>query len=78
MDRNPCIGYLGSIPGLGKIPHAIGHLSPRATAAEPVCPGACALQQEKPLQREACTSQLENSPHAARRFSVAKNREEGD
>ena len=32
-------------------------LSPRAATTE-----ACALQQEKPLQRETCALQLESSP----------------
>ena len=29
-------------------------MSPRATTTEARAPGACALQQVKPLQREAC------------------------
>ena len=29
-----------------------------------MCSRACALQQEKPLQREAWVSQLETSPHS--------------
>ena len=37
-------------------------LSPRATATEATCPRACALQQEKSLQREARAPQLESSP----------------
>ena len=53
-------------PWPGKIPRAKEHLSPTiepvlyspcATAAE-----ACALQQEKPLQYEACAPRLESSP----------------
>ena len=43
-----------------QIPHASEQLSPGATAIEPVLwsPGgtAAALEQEKPLQREACTT----------------------
>ena len=31
---------------------------------KPMCPRASALQQEKPLQREACTLQLKSSPHS--------------
>ena len=50
--------------------------SPQATTAEPAlrslwapatefaCPRAWAPQQEKPLQWEACSSQLESSPHS--------------
>ena len=36
---------------------------------EPTHPRACALQQEKPLQWEACTLQLQSSSHPARRSS---------
>ena len=44
--------------------------SPGATTTEPTrckyrSPGACAPQREKPLQREACTSQLEKSPRSS-------------
>ena len=39
-------------------------LSPRATVLKPECPGACALQKEKPFQGEACVSQLERSPRS--------------
>ena len=50
-------GDMGSITGPGaKILHALGKLSPCTTIT------AVALQQEKPLQREALTSQLEGSP----------------
>ena len=30
----------------------------------PTCPRACALQQEEPLQWEACAPQIESSPHS--------------
>ena len=41
-------GHMGSIPGLGtKIPHAAGQLSPRASARELMCPGACMPQRER-------------------------------
>ena len=36
-----CKGHVFN-PWSGKIPHAVGQLS--------LCPGACALQQDKPLQ----------------------------
>ena len=50
-------GDMGSITGPGtKILHALGKLSPCTTIT------AVALQQEKPLQWEAHTSQLEGSP----------------
>ena len=39
-------------------------LSPCATATEACLPRLHAPQQEKPLQREACTSQLKSSPHS--------------
>ena len=32
---------------------------------KPTSPRACTLQQEKPLQREAWASQLQNSPHSS-------------
>ena len=55
-------GNTGSIPWSGKIPHAMGHLSPWATATEPRSPRACALQQEKAPKWEAPAPQLESSP----------------
>ena len=39
---------------------------PCATTAGACAPGACALQQERPPQREACEPQLEGAPHPAR------------
>ena len=67
----------GFDPWSGKIPHAIRHLSPCTTTAEPalyrvwelqlwkwVHPRARAPQQEKPLRWEACTLQLERSSHS--------------
>ena len=63
-------------PWSGKIPHATEQISLCAQllslcsrAQEPQllkseCPGACALQQEKPPQREAHTPRLESSPHS--------------
>ena len=54
---------MGLIPGPGsRNPHTVGQIGPQAAATEPVCSGAHALQQEKPPQREACTSQPESSP----------------
>ena len=58
----------GKYPWVGKITRATGHLSLCDTAAEPksktteaCAPGACALQQGKPLQGEDCTPQLEKA-----------------
>ena len=51
-------GDMGFDPWSGKTPHASGQLSPFVRATEACVPRACALQQEKALQREACT-QLE-------------------
>ena len=53
----------GFDPWSGKIPHAAGQLSPCATNTEP-CSRAYALQQEKPLWREACAPHLESSTHS--------------
>ena len=39
-------------------------LSPRATLLKPALPRVCALQQEKPLQREARVLQLESRLHS--------------
>ena len=47
-------------PWSGKIPHAMGQLSP------------CNLPQEKPLQREARTLQLGSSPHSSQLENAAK------
>ena len=54
-----------SIPGLGglHVPFSLGQLNPHATTAEASCPTAHAPQQERPLQWEASTPQLESSPH---------------
>ena len=38
-------------------------MCPRITPSETRMTGACAQQQEKPLQAEACTP-LESSPHS--------------
>ena len=46
-----------------KIPYVMERLSPRATTTEAQVPKAYALQEEKPLQWEACLLRLENSPH---------------
>ena len=58
--KNPLAnaGDMGLVPSPGtKIPHAIGQLSPHTTTTEPMCSTA----QEKSLQGEVCTPQLENS-----------------
>ena len=39
-------------------------LNLRAATTEAHVPRACALQQEKPLQWEACAPELESSPHS--------------
>jgi len=44
-------------PQSRKISHKAGQLNPYATTPELAHPRACALQQEKPAQREACTLQ---------------------
>ena len=54
-------GDTGFYPWSGKTPHASGQLSPCVRATEACVPRACALQQEKALQQEACT-QLECTP----------------
>ena len=54
-------GDTGSNPWSGKTPHASGQLSPCVRTTEVCVPRTCALQQEKALQREACT-QLESTP----------------
>ena len=42
-------GDAGLIPGREtKIPHAVEQLSLRTTTTEPMCPGACGPQVEKP------------------------------
>ena len=60
--KNLPVQETGSIPGLGKVPHALEQLStcatttefvlqsPGTTATESTHPGACALQQEKSQQ----------------------------
>ena len=57
----PCRGH-GFYPWSGKIPRAVGQLSPRATATEPEHPGDCAPQQEDPLWWEAHTPQIREAP----------------
>ena len=57
MDKNPPANAqgTGSIPGPGRSHNAMGQLSLCATTTMPM-PRACALQQEKPLQWEACAT----------------------
>ena len=56
--------HTGLIPGPGtKSPHAVGQLSLSATTTEPMHSRVCALEQEKPLQWEPCTPQLESKLH---------------
>ena len=69
------VGDTGSIPGLRRSPML--QTNYRACALEagsgnygahvpqlpkPACSGVCALQREKPLQREACAPQREDRP----------------
>ena len=71
MVKNPSAnaGDTGSSPGPGTshMPrsnwvHASQLLSPHTTAAETYVPRASALQQEKPLQREARAMQQRVAP----------------
>ena len=60
----------GFHPWSGKIPQ----LSLCATATEPTNPRACGLQQEKPLQWEACAPKLQSSPpHCSSRKTTHNN-----
>ena len=69
----------GLFPGQGsKIPHAAAELSPRATATEPTCSGACTPQLEslcatttEPMHSGAHVPQLERSPCVATREDPA-------
>ena len=56
------------------MPHATGQLSPCAAATEPICPRTCALQQEMPLQREACPLQQEKALGQQQKPSTAKHK----
>ena len=60
-------GDTGSVPGLGT--------SISLWAAKPVCPGACARQQEKPPQREACAPQLGSSPRSPQQEQTLPSKE---
>ena len=67
--KNPSAsaGGTGSIPGLGRSRMLWDNQCSRACELQllrPACPGACA-PQETPLQREACTPQLESSLHSS-------------
>ena len=48
----------------GKILHAMGPGGLSATTTEAHVPRACALQQQRPMQQEAHTSQLESDLHS--------------
>ena len=75
-------------PWSRKMPPAMGQRIPGSRTREPqllkpACPKTCGLQQKKPLQGEACASQLEGScrlpqPEKAcvqqQRLSAAKNK----
>ena len=47
-------GYTGSIPSPGKSHLLWGNQAFAPQLLKPVCPEACALQREKPLQWEVC------------------------
>ena len=63
-------GDKGLIPGLGR-----SHL-PRGNKArtELACPRTHALQEEKPLEGEACALQLEKAHKQQQRCTAAKNK----
>ena len=46
----------------GKIPRAVGQISPCATTTEACVPRACGWQQEKPHVRSSPHTKLESSP----------------
>ena len=54
-------GDLGSIPYRGRS-HKLQNIKAPVLQLLSLCSRACSLQQEKPLQWEACAPQLENSP----------------
>ena len=54
-------GDMGSILDVGRL-HASEQQRMCAAIPKPSLPRACALQQEKPPQWEACAPLLENSP----------------
>ena len=56
-------GDMGSIPAPGRSHIAVEQLSPFAKTTE-LQPRAHDLQQEKPLQWEACALHLESSPQS--------------
>ena len=71
MEKNlPAnVGDMGSIPGLGRFHMTRSNevrapqlLSPGAATTEVPGPRACALQQEKKLQGEACAPQCRVTP----------------
>lgn len=78
-------GDMGSIPDPGNSDKPQSHearapqlLSLRSGVQEPQqlkpkCPGASALQPEKPAQREACAPQLESSPSSPPEKSLCHN-----
>ena len=62
-------------------------MSPRAASTEGLASGACGLQQERPLQREARTPQLESnrrppqleeSPHSSKDPAQPRERKNGN
>ena len=65
---------MGLIPAWGtKISYAVEQLRLSVATIGPLLPGACAPQPEKPLQWEACTSQLEKAHVQQQRPSEAKS-----
>ena len=65
MVKNPPAnsGDMGLIPGLGRSHLLWDNYACVLQLLKPLCPRARAPQQEMPLQREACSLQLECSHH---------------
>ena len=55
---------MGSIPGLERL-HTLQGNQAQVPQLLSLCPGACALEQEKPPQGEAPTLQPESNPSSA-------------
>ena len=74
MVKNPPTNAedTGLIPGPGRFPHAVGQLSSCITTTEPKHPKVCALQQDKPWQREANTLQPDSRPLVAWQLGKAQ------
>ena len=66
MVQNSCAntGDTSSIPGPGRFHMPWGNKACLPQLLKPVCPRACALQEEKPLEWEAHTPQQESRPRS--------------